>query len=255
MGLQKNSGKNIAYFLISYLLLWIILFEFILPSNNFLPKPSIVIDSFGALWNDYHILRNFISSTASVYITIIAAYYLLRILNKYLLHEKEGVRNFIFSIEWFSKYIPGVVFGFLLIFWFPQSEYIKYFFIFIVVFNSLFLEHAKLSSKVERVYIDSALSLGAGNSIIAGKVIWKSFQPDLMECIYHNHLYYWTILIIFEFANYGNGFGTIIRRALNFKDLSALAAVIIAVGLIIFIGSYIIRHLKNKFFFWSGIEH
>ncbi len=111
---QKAFGKNITYLIISYFLLWIILFEFVLPSNNFIPKPSIVLDSFGALWKDYHLLRNFISSIASVYISIIAAYYLLRILNKYLLHEKAGVRNFIFSIEGFSKYVPGIVLGFLL---------------------------------------------------------------------------------------------------------------------------------------------
>lgn len=252
---QKASGKNIGYFLLSYFLLWIILFEFILPANSFLPKPSIVLDSFGALWEDYNLLRNFISSAASVYISIIAAYYLLKILNKYLLREKEGIRNFIFSIEWFSKYVPGIVLGFLLIYWFPQSGYIKYLFIFIVVFNSLLLKHTGLSLNVERAYVDSALSLGAGNSIIANKIIWKSLQPDLMNHIYNSHLYFWTMLIIFEFANYGNGLGFIFRRALEFNDLSALFAVMLIIGLFIFLGSLVIKFSKNKLFFWKSIEH
>jgi ABC-type nitrate/sulfonate/bicarbonate transport system permease component len=253
MSSQKVNRINIVYFIISYSLLWIILFEFIIPSNNILPKPSIVIDSFGALWKDYHLLRNFISSTASVYISIIAAYYLIRVLNKFLLHEKAGIRNFIFSIEWFSKYLPGIVLGFLLIYWFPQSEYIKYLFIFVVVFNSLLLKHSGLSGSINQDYIDAALSLGADSKTISNKVIWKSIQPDLMEHIFNSHLYFWAMLILFEFANYGNGFGSIFRHALEFKDLSALFAAMIILGIIIFIGATIIKLSKNKFFFWSGV--
>jgi NitT/TauT family transport system permease protein len=250
---QKVSVKNIVYFLISYFLLWIILFEFILTSGNILPKPSIVIYSFGALWADYHLLRSMISSVASLYISIIVSYYLLRGLNKFLLYEKAGIRNFIFSIEWFSKYLPGAVIGFLLIYWFPQSEYIKYFFIFVVVFDSLLIKHSCLSPKVAPHYIDAALSLGAKNSDIAGKVVWKALQPDFMEHIYNSHLYFWVMLIFFEFANYGNGFGSIFRRALEFRDLSALMAAIIILGLIIFLGAYLIKLLKSKLFFWSGV--
>ena len=250
---HKDYRKNIVYFLISYFLLWVILFEFILPSNNILPKPSIVIDSFGALWQDYHLLRNFISSAASIYISIIAAYYLLRVLNKFLLHEKTGIRNFIFSVEWFSKYVPGIVLGFLLIFWFPQSEYIKYLFIFIVVFNSLLVKHSGLCLNINQAYIDSALSLGADSTAISNKVIWKSVQPDLINHIFNSHLYFWAILIFFEYANYGYGFGSIFRRALEFKDLSALIASMIILGIIIFTGGTIIKLSKNKLFFWSGV--
>ncbi|MFZ0452648.1 MAG: hypothetical protein WCE54_12315 [Ignavibacteriaceae bacterium] len=250
---QKNYGKNIVYIIISYFLLWIILFEFILPSNNVLPKPSIVLDSFGALWKDYHLLRNFISSAASLYISIIAAYFLLRILNKFLLNEKTGIRNFVFSIEWFSKYLPGIVLGFLLIYWFPQSEYIKYLFIFVVIFNSLLVQHSGLFLKLNKAYIDSAVSLGAESTTISNKVVWKSIQPDLMDHIFNSHLYFWAILVFFEFANYGNGFGSIFRRALEFKDPSALVAAMIILGAVIFIGTAIFKLSKNKFFFWSGV--
>ena len=254
--ISKNTyGKKIVYFLLSYLITWIILFEFILPPNNFLPKPSIVLDSFGALWTDYHLLRNFISSVASIYVSIIIAYYLLRILNKNLINEKEGFRSFIFSVEWFSKYVPGIILGFLLIYWFPHSEYIKYLFIFIVIFNTLFLKHMNLAFKVNQEYIDSALSLGVNNSAVADKVVWKSLQPDLMNHIYNSHIYFWTMLIIFEFANNGRGFGYIFRNTLEFHDISALIAMIFITGIIIFLGSLIIRYSKNKFFFWSSIEH
>ena len=254
--ISKNTyGKKIFYFLLSYFIIWIILFEFIVPSNNFLPKPLIVLDSFGALWIDYHLLRNFISSVASIYVSIIAAYYLLRILNKHLINEKESFRNFIFSLEWFSKYVPGIVLGFLLIYWFPHSEYTKYFFILIVVFNTLFLKHINLASKVKQEYIDSALSLGVNNSAVADKVVWKSLQPDLMNHIYNSHIFFWTMLIIFEFANNGRGFGYIFRNVLEFQDLSALIAMIFITGIIIFLGSLIMKFSKNKFFYWSSVEH
>jgi taurine transport system permease protein len=254
MTLQKTSGKIISYYLLSFFLLWIILFEFILPVNNFLPKPSIVLDSFGALWKDYHLLVNFISSIAAVYISVIASYYLLRLLNKNLLNEKKIFHDFIFSMEWFLKYIPGIVPGFLLIYWFPGSLYTKYFFIFTAAFNSLLIKHTYLTSKINQIYVDSAASLGANESIIANKVIWKSFEPDLINHIYQSNLYYWTILIIFEFANFEKGVGFIFRRALEFKDLSALFAVIIITGIIIYLGSISIKFFKHKFAFWHGVE-
>ena len=252
---EKAHRKNIIYFLISYFLVWIILFEFILPSNNLFQKPSIVIDSFGALWKDYHLLRNAISSTASLYISIFAAYYLIRILNKFILHEKVGFRNFLFSIEWFSKYLPGIVLGLLLIYWFPQSEYIKYLFIFVIVFNSILIEHSKLILKTNQAYIDSALSLGSDSSEVSNKIIWKNLQPGLLEHVYNSHLYFWGMLTVFEFANYGNGFGSIFRHALEFKDLSALVAAMFILGIIIFAGTYVIKFSKHKYFFWSSIEN
>ena len=74
-----------------------------------------------------------------------------------------------------------------------------------------------------------------------------------MDHIYGSHLYFWSMLIFFEFANYGNGLGSILRRALEFKDLSALIAAMIILGIIVFLGAYIIKISKNKLFFWSGI--
>ena len=142
-----------------------------------------------------------------------------------------------------------------MIYWFPQSEYIKYLFIFIIVFNSLLVKHAGLCIKVNQAYIDSALSIGAGNTEISNKIIWKSLQPDLMNHILNTHLYFWAMLILFEYINYGYGFGSIFRHALEFKDFSALVAAMIILAIIIFTGAKIIKLSKNKFFFWSGVEN
>jgi ABC-type nitrate/sulfonate/bicarbonate transport system permease component len=251
---KKISPKNISYYVLSLFIIWIILFEFILPSNNFLPKPSVVMESFGSLWKDYHLFRNSISSIAAVYISIIAAYYLLKVLNKFSIIGEKGFYTFIFLFEWFSKYVPGIILGFFLIYWFPGSEYTKYIFIFLVVFNSLFIKYFNLLPNVNRAYVDSAISLGARKSFIAGKVIWKSFEPDLIKSICSSHLYFWILIISFEFANYGNGLGSIFRRTLEFKDLSGLLAAAFTTGVFIWLGSIILNFIEKKFFFWSTFE-
>ncbi|MGA8265020.1 MAG: hypothetical protein WB779_11305, partial [Ignavibacteriaceae bacterium] len=82
MASSITSKRSPLIFILFYFILWIILFEFILPANNILPKPSIVFQSFGALWEDYHLPSNYLNTVSSVYLSIIIAY----LLTHYLIH-------------------------------------------------------------------------------------------------------------------------------------------------------------------------
>jgi ABC-type nitrate/sulfonate/bicarbonate transport system permease component len=248
---KYSSQKKILFFIISYLILWIVLFEFILPVNEIVPRPSIVILSFGALWTDYHLPVNFVSTISSVYISLFAAYFLLKILTSLLTRMDNLFTNFLLSLNWFSKYLPAIVFGIFLIYWFPNSNIIEFVFAFITAFFSLIITFQEETKKVGNEYLDSAVSLGAAENIIARKVIWKAVQPKIFKHLYNLHFKIWSILIIFEYIKGGYGLGEIFRLSLTYHDISALFSIAIITGVLIFLGAQIIKYFQNKFCHWS----
>jgi NitT/TauT family transport system permease protein len=246
-----HSGRIYFYILFGLLLLWIILFEFILYPNQILPEPSIAIISVTALFRDYNFLNNMISSVSALYFSLLAATILLWIIKRFLINNKKLFNFLALSLKWVSGIIPAILIGLFLIYWFPQSEVIKYFFIFFYSFTYLFIQLECEVKKVKNEFIDAAVSLGAGNDFVSDKVIWKCVVPALAHSLLDYHLNLWMILIIFEVINGGFGLGNILRLALQYKDLSALFSSIIFICFIIFIGKSIIKYFQNKYYSWS----
>jgi len=251
MRLKNSTAKNLYKYIISYFVLWVLLFEFILPANNILPRPSVVLLSFGALWNYYRLPVNLSASFSAVYLSIIVAYFLTSLLSGYIIRRNHFVAEFLLSLHWFSNFIPALVFGLFLIYWLPDSIYIKYIFTFSMAFLSIIIKVKEESVKVKREYIDSALSLGLDEHAIAKKVIWKSIQPAIIKYLIVLQFNIWSVLIAFEYIKRGYGLGSIYRLALEYKDLSALFTISIIIGVIIYIGSLSIKYIKYKYYHWS----
>ena len=251
MASSFTSKRSPLIFVLFYFILWIILFEFILPVNSILPKPSIVLQSFGALWQDYHLPSNFLTTVSSVYLSIIIAYLLTHFLSHFLVTGKNFLTDFIHSFNWFSRFLPGILIGFLLIYWFPNSIIIEFVFAFFTSFLSFIIFLQKKIEALPTEYIDSARSLGISEKRIRKEIIWKSLQPEIFGHIYELHLYIWSLIIAFEFIKGDYGLGNIFRQALLYKDLSALFSTFIIVGVTIFLGKAIISYLNKKFAFWS----
>ena len=248
---KSTSQTKIFLFVLLYFSLWIILFEFIIPANNTVPKPSIVFLSFSALWNDYNLLTNSLVTITSVYIPLIAAYFLLELFASLLIKPSNFLEDFLMSLNWFSNYIPAIIFGIFLIYWFPYSNLIEFIFSFVFGFLSLAILYLVEVKHVEREYLDSAISLGANEGIILRKVIWKAVQPKLFRHLIKLHFNIWSVLIIFEFIKGSNGIGEIFRLSLSYHDVSALFAVFLITGVLIYLGVHIIKYLQNKFCHWS----
>lgn len=246
-----HSERKYIYFLAGSFLLWIIIFEFILPPNHILPKPSIVVVSIISLFRDYQFLVNMLSSISAIYLSAIAAGLFIRVFRRYLINNKNLFGYLAFSLDWISGIVPGILMGLFLIIWLPDSEFSKYIFIFFACFTYLInkLEHEL--KKVKSEYIDAALSLGAGKNFISGKVCWKAVEPALAESLIELHFYLWSMLIWFEMIKGGYGLGTVLRTAILYKDLAGFFASILIICLIIFTGASLIKYFKNKFFFWS----
>lgn len=244
--------KNYKIYLLIYFFLWIILFEFLLPANNILPKPSIVFLSFSDLWKDYELPVNYLSTITSIYVSLLAAYFLMRFLVIYLSKSGSKLADFIFSLEWFAEFVPGIVIGMLLIYWFPDSEFIEFIFVFATAFTSMLIRMQNEVASVPKEFLYSAASLGMKDKMISRFIKWKSVQPELIKHIFTLHFYIWSMIIAFEFIKGGYGLGSVLRNALAYRDLSALFSTFLIIGLTIYLGGLVIRYLKNKFFSWSA---
>jgi ABC-type nitrate/sulfonate/bicarbonate transport system permease component len=251
MNVRKSHLRKIYYFLLSYLILWIILFEFVLPVNQVLPKPSIVIESFPDLWTDYNLSDNYLSTISVIYISLILAFFSVKILSPYLAEKDNFISAFINSLEWFSEFLPGIIIGLLLIFWFPESEFVEFIFAFATAFTSIMIKFQNESENLNEEYILSAQSLGLSENKISRLIIWKNVQPKLMQHLFNLHFYIWSMIIVFEFIKGGLGLGVIFRQALDYRDLSATFSVFLITGLSIYLGTILLKYIRNKFVFWS----
>jgi ABC-type nitrate/sulfonate/bicarbonate transport system permease component len=246
-----HSGKKYTYFLSGLFLLWIILFEFIIPPNNILPKPSIVVLSIISLFRDYQFLVNLLSSISAIYLSAFTAGLFIWLSRRYLINNKNIFGYIAFSLDRISGIIPGILMGLFLIVWLPGSEFSKYIFIFFTCFTYLINKFENELKKVKSEYIAASVSLGAEKNFISDKICWKAIEPALAESMTELHFYIWTMLIVFEMINEGLGMGAVLRTAIQYRDLSGLFASILIICLIIFSGSTLIRFFKNKFIFWS----
>ncbi len=248
---KTASQKNIFLFILSYFIIWVFLFEFILPANEILPKPSIVFLSFGALWKDYHLLIGLLNTITSIYISIFAAYLFLLLMSSYLTKADNFLVNFFLSIKQLAVYIPVLAFVIFVLFWFPVSNLIEIIFAFIYAFFSLAILFIKESQHVPNEYLDSAISLGADNKTISKKIIWNAVQPKIFKHILKLHFKLWSIILIFEFIKGSYGLGEIYKLAFIYSDISALFSVTIITGVLIYSGTELIIYLQNKFCHWS----
>ena len=217
MRFNKTAPRNIYKYIIAYFVLWILLFEFILPVNNVLPRPSVVLMSFGALWSYYKLPYNFLVTLSAVYLSILAAYYLTSSLSVYIVKQNHFISEFLTSLHWFTTYVPAIVFGLFFIYWLPGSAYTNYLFAFLIALFSIIIKVKEEAVKVKREYIDSAVSLGADDKTIAKKVIWKSIQPAIINYLIVLQFKIWSVLIVFEFIKGGYGLGRIYRLRLIIK--------------------------------------
>ncbi len=191
------------------------------------------------------------STISVVYISLFLSYFCVKILSPYIKEKDNFISTFINSFEWFSEFIPGIIIALLLIFWFPESEFVEFIFAFATAFTSLIIKFQNESENVKEEYLFAAQSLGLSEKKITQLVIWKDVQPKLMAHILNFHFYIWTVLIIFEFIKGGLGLGVIFRQALEYKDLSAIFSVFLITGLTIYFGNLSLRIIRNKFINWN----
>lgn len=247
---KKQILKNRFAFFITLIFTYVLLFEFILPINKILPKPSLLIESIPPLFEDYNLLAEMTISTTIIYLSIPIAFLVLYIISFSLDKIMKVNPGFFNNFRLFRNF-PTFFFAVLFAFWFGESLFAEL--IFTLAASAFFLIVAYLGSlqKIEKQYLDAASSLLMEGKEIHQKVIWKHCQPLVYDELKRLHYYLWVLVLIYEFIGGSNGFGGVYNLALKYNDFSAIIMLGIIIALLIWLGNSIIDYIRNKTMFWK----
>lgn len=248
---KKILVKNSIVLFVTLIFVYIVLFEFILPVNKVLPKPSLLYESFIHIWSDYDLLFAFTTTTSIIYIGItFSALFLYagaRFYIKLFIEMRYSIRSFrIF------RFVPVIFIALLFNFWLPNNLLAELLFGFL---TASFLAMSKLFSEsinTKENYLLVSRNLNLSPNDIYKKVFWKSALPTLAKYYEQIHISLWSLILIYEFIDNTHGFGFIFRTALDYKDFTALYTLAIILSLLIWFGNSVIRFVNNKIIYWSA---
>jgi ABC-type nitrate/sulfonate/bicarbonate transport system permease component len=242
--------KNLMPVFLAVIFVYVLLFEFVLPVNKILPRPSLLIESVSALVTDYGLFAGFTVTTTIIYLSLIISYLTLIFIAPLLIkiyYEYPGV----FNLPRIFRYFPAFFLAILFNYWFNQSIIAEFIFIYLASLSYLGLVLYGEIPNVKREYIDTALSLKMSQKKIYSKVLWKSCQPEVFNSLHKIHYYVWILILIYEFIGNANGLGNIYSFAYLYNDLAAMVTLAIIISLLVWLGNSIIKYFSEKLIYWK----
>ncbi len=253
--MESRTGffrKPFFYIIFSVFILWILLFEFVIPENNFIPRPGIVLITIPSLFIDYNFLIHLITTLSVIYFPSVIAYLILYTIRGFVLGDSGILKLKINFLTQLSVFVPAILPGILLIYWFPHFFFIEYIFSFIVSSLWWILEIRSAGKKRNENYVSAFKSLGAGKNFINKNILWNEIKPEVFGNIFRFHLQLWSLILIFEFISNTYGLGSVLKQTLMYHDLSALTVTIFVISILIWLGYLLLKFIENKFIFWNA---
>ncbi len=250
MGIKIEKKNKYQSFLIYFSILaaYIVLGEFT-SLINFLPKPTILLDSFSSLWTDYNLLAEISISTTAVYLGLFIGIIFIEIASSFIISLFNEKRN-VMQLFNFIKYFPAFFFAILFSFWFSDSIIAEIIFAIIAVIAILLSSIQSALNSTNKNYVDTSLSYNISKGKLA-HIIWKDAQPKVYSNLKRVHYYLWALIMIFEFIGTFNGVGSVYYFAHNYNDYAAFFSLAILIAILIWIGDSLIILLKNKLINWE----
>jgi ABC-type nitrate/sulfonate/bicarbonate transport system permease component len=248
---RRGNFKNSFYLAAVILFVYVLLFQFILPVNGILPRPSLLVKLFSLVWTEYNLASALSSTLLIVYISLIITYLTVFSNVPFLFQWFVKYKNSFITLSLF-KYIP--LFSVIIIFnlWFMDKLYGEFIFAFLF---SLTLSLNKLFKETENVkeeYILVAKNLGLIPKEISEQVYWKSVQPQFLKYFEKVHILLWSILLAFEFIGDTNGIGKVFQEASADSNLTAIIIIGIIISVFILLGNLIIESFRKIFTSWEA---
>ena len=246
---KSSSSKNSIVLFITLLFVYIVLFEFILPVNKILPKPSLLIESFLNIWRDYNLIYAFTVSTTVIYLMLILGLLIVYLIITWLMQLFVDYEDSILSLRLF-KYLPAFFFAVIFNLWFEDSILGEFIFALLLVIFLLSKKLFEESKHVKKEYISIAHNLDITPKDIYKDIYWTSSLPKLIEHLKQIHYYLWVLILMYEFIGDSSGIGSVYRQALTYNDFTALFTLASLIALLIWLGDFLIQTIKNELIHW-----
>lgn len=233
-----------------FILLYIVLFEFTIVTQNIFPKPSLLLDSFISLWSEYKLLGVLTETTAVIFSAVLLVIIFTEVSIKIILTlfiEYSGIKNIVVPFRYFSFFFFSLLFNLL---W-ADLLIIEFVFAFLFVLSELLQVVSESLKSVQKEYLYSARSLGFSKGDLLSKVIWKNIKPAVYGNVVTIHTRTWVAIIIYEFVGSLKGVGSIYKLAFNYNDILAAISLGIFIALLILFINYLIKLTVARLVFWK----
>ena len=249
--MQNRQTKGSGKLVLALLFVYIVLFEFILPVNKYLPKPSLLYESVSHIWQDYNLVYA-LSTTVSMVILSLVAGFFSAYINSANIFKMTEHRKGIFDVLKIFTYVPMIFVIAMFTFWFNEYFFAEFLFALLasIVFGYSIL--IKLTSSIKQEYVDVAQNLGCTQTDVYQKIYWKSLLPDFTKEYNQIHIKLWAVVLLVEFVLNMHGVGHVLRRILEYRDFTALINVALMVIILIWLGDYLIYYIRKKFISWDN---
>src|SRR5215217_4745941 len=150
----------------------------------------------------------------------------------------------------FARYLPASAFVPLLILWAGIGELQKLLVIFIGSVFQIVLMVAVSVASVRRDLVEAALTLGARDRGVVGRVLIPASAPDIAEILRLVLGWAWTYVIVAELIGSSSGIGHMIIDSQALLATGQIIFGIIVIGIIGLISDFLFKAMNRSLFPW-----
>jgi len=216
----------------------------------FLPSPASTMEALWELLISGVFLKALLISFMRIAVATIFAVVLGVILG-FSMGLSKKIESFFRPITEPLRYLPITAILPLLILWFGIGETMKVIFLFLgIVFYFIpFVSNTVRSTP--HIYLDVAKSFGAKKlGILIKRVYWPHALPKIFDVLIVINGIGWTYVILAEIINARDGLGYLINIAGRLQKSDEVFAGLILIAVVAIGSDHILRHIRNKYFFW-----
>jgi len=168
-----------------------------------------------------------------------------------LMGAYKPIEAFLEPFVSFARYLPASAFIPLLILWAGIGELQKLLVIFIGSVFQIILMVAVTVSQVRRDLVEAALTLGARDRGILGRVLIPASAPAIAEILRLVLGWAWTYVIVAELIGSSSGIGHMIIDSQALLATGQIIFGIIVIGVIGLVSDFLFKAANRKLFPWS----
>ena len=168
-----------------------------------------------------------------------------------LMGAYKPIEAFLEPFVSFARYLPASAFIPLLILWAGIGELQKLLVIFIGAVFQLVLMVELAVASVRRDLVEAALTLGARDRGIVGRVLIPASAPEIAEILRLVLGWAWTYVIVAELIGSSSGIGHMITDSQALLATGQIIFGIIVIGVIGLISDFLFKWANRRLFPWS----
>lgn len=233
------------------LLIWSILTSFNIIPEYILPAPNDVLTSFMELVGNNELLIDTIATLTRVITGLVIAAAVAIPLGIFMGWSKKAEKISNLTIQ-ILRPIPPLAWIPFAMLWFGLGFESAVFIIFIGTFFPILLNTIDGVKRINKVFVESAYTLGASERQILSNVVMPASLPSIFTGLRVGIGIGLMCTVAAEMIAVKSGLGYLIMESMNLIDTGGVIVGMLVIGIIGFVMDYSFRRAENKYVLWSG---